>query len=246
MDPTVSGATVGVASYRSDGYGHRTTITKNGASLVQVYTPAGQLVFESRPSGSDLIFKNGFESSSFAETFASPTVASEKSYLFLGRHLIAEDGTAGRKYLHTDGLGSPVAKTNAVGTVRDRSYYEPYGWTTTPAQAGPGFTGHVTDTETGLSYMQARYYDPYAGRFLSTDPMGVGGSGGSFNRYAYANNNPFKFLDPDGRANELGIVVDFAENYEGRSRTDLATQAAAQRSVDLTVTTVMKGNNPEY
>ncbi len=197
----------GVASYRYDGYGHRTTITKNGASIVQVYTPAGQLVFESSPSGSDLIFRNGFESS-LAVPFASPTVAGGKSYIFLGRHLIAEDGTAGRKYLHTDGLGSPVAKTNAAGTVLNRSYYEPYGWTTTPAQAGPGFTGHVTDTETGLSYMQARYYDPYAGRFLSTDPMRVdAASAGNFNRYWYAANSPYRFTDPDGRQS-VGEMID--------------------------------------
>lgn len=61
----------------------------------------------------------------------------------------------------------------------------------------PGFTGHVADAETGLSYLQARYYDPYAGRFLAVDP--VEASAGSFNRYWYANNNPYRFVDPDGR-----------------------------------------------
>jgi hypothetical protein len=54
--------------------------------------------------------------------------------------------------------------------------------------------------------MQARYYDPVIGRFYSNDPVGsvehLGGLQGihGFNRYAYANNNPYKFVDPDGRA----------------------------------------------
>lgn len=46
-------------------------------------------------------------------------------------------------------------------------------------------------------YMQQRYYDPMAGRFLSTDP--VAANAGSFNRYWYASNNPYKYIDPDGR-----------------------------------------------
>lgn len=45
--------------------------------------------------------------------------------------------------------------------------------------------------------MQQRYYDPYAGRFLAVDP--VAASPGSFNRYWYANNNPYKYTDSDGR-----------------------------------------------
>jgi hypothetical protein len=48
--------------------------------------------------------------------------------------------------------------------------------------------------------MQQRYYDPVAGRFLSIDPVVTdANSGGSFNRYAYADNNPHRFIDPDGR-----------------------------------------------
>jgi uncharacterized protein RhaS with RHS repeats len=52
--------------------------------------------------------------------------------------------------------------------------------------------------------MQARYYDPVIGRFYSNDPVGALGHLGQgnvqgFNRYAYANNNPYKFTDPDGR-----------------------------------------------
>ena len=48
--------------------------------------------------------------------------------------------------------------------------------------------------------MQQRYYDPVAQRFLSPDPVDVNATDGSnFNRYWYANNNPYRFRDPDGR-----------------------------------------------
>ena len=48
--------------------------------------------------------------------------------------------------------------------------------------------------------MQQRYYDPVIGRFYSNDPVGFTASNPMmFNRYAYANNNPYKFVDPDGR-----------------------------------------------
>jgi uncharacterized protein RhaS with RHS repeats len=51
-------------------------------------------------------------------------------------------------------------------------------------------------------YMQARYYDPVIGRFYSNDPIGFRGIH-SFNRYAYANNNPYKYIDPNGMESDL-------------------------------------------
>ncbi|WP_277928951.1 HYD1 signature containing ADP-ribosyltransferase family protein, partial [Luteimonas aquatica] len=59
---------------------------------------------------------------------------------------------------------------------------------------------HVLDAATGMNYMQQRYYDPAIGRFLSVDPVTANsGTGANFNRYWYANNNPYRFTDPDGR-----------------------------------------------
>ncbi|MDB5959823.1 MAG: repeat-associated core domain protein [Massilia sp.] len=103
-------------------------------------------------------------------------------------------------YIHTDALGSPVARSDSTGTVISRTQYEPYGRTVTGVMPTIGFTGHVNDADTGLVYMQQRYYDPEAGRFLSVDPVTTDAStGSSFNRYAYANNSPYKYVDPDGR-----------------------------------------------
>jgi RHS repeat-associated protein len=103
-------------------------------------------------------------------------------------------------YIHTDGLGSPVARSDANGNVISRTRYEPYGATAAGVTPTIGFTGHVNDADTGLVYMQQRYYDPVAGRFLSVDPMVTDAdNGGSFNRYAYANNSPYRYIDPDGR-----------------------------------------------
>jgi hypothetical protein len=60
--------------------------------------------------------------------------------------------------------------------------------------------------------MQARYYDPVIGRFYSNDPvdyvghMQRGNSIHGFGRYTYANNNPYKYTDPDGEfAINLGL-----------------------------------------
>lgn len=113
------------------------------------------------------------------------------------------------KYIHTDALGSIVAVTNANGQVIERRAYEPYGAQLLPdMQDGPGYTGHVQDAATGLVYMQQRYYDPQIGRFLSVDPIpAYGNSKNLFNRYGYANSNPYRYFDPDGRVGCTGTKI---------------------------------------
>jgi RHS repeat-associated protein len=128
-------------------------------------------------------------------------------YIYLGGKQIAEHhhlgGTVDIKYIHTDALGSPVARTDANRTESHRTRYEPYGATHSggvPAGLELGFTGHVNDGDTGLVQMQQRYYEPLAGRFLSVDPVTTNANTGAmFNRYDYAMNNPYKYVDPDGR-----------------------------------------------
>ena len=103
-------------------------------------------------------------------------------------------------YYHTDALHSVSVVTDAQGQVIERTRYAPYGQVLNrPLRDGPGYTGHREDAATGLVYMQQRYYDPESGRFLSVDPVPV--SAGGVNRYAYANANPYRYVDPDGRAN---------------------------------------------
>lgn len=104
------------------------------------------------------------------------------------------------RYIHTDGLGSVVLETDVGRNVIERREYEPYGAALTGIKDGPGYTGHVIDAQTGLAYMQQRYYDPQVGLFLSADPVtAFSNPVAQFHRYRYANNNPYKFTDPDGR-----------------------------------------------
>jgi len=104
-------------------------------------------------------------------------------------------------YVYTDPQGTPLAEADASGNITATFDYAPYGSQALgTAPNGPGYTGHVNDPDTGLVYMQARYYDPAVGRFISTDPVGPSASNPfNFNRYGYANNNPIDNMDPDGR-----------------------------------------------
>jgi RHS repeat-associated protein len=104
------------------------------------------------------------------------------------------------KYQHTDVLGSLIAETDSNGHIIQKTNYQAYGEQIGGQKAGIGYTGHLEDTDLGLTYMQQRYYDPEIGRFYSNDPVGFSADNlMTFNRYAYGNNNPYKFTDPDGR-----------------------------------------------
>ena len=71
-----------------------------------------------------------------------------------------------------------------------------------------GFTGHIEDAASGLTYMQARYYDPRLGRFLSNDPVGFSEGGPAyFNRYMYVANDPINMTDPTGEFGVFGAAV---------------------------------------
>ncbi|MEM9103698.1 MAG: RHS repeat-associated core domain-containing protein [Pseudomonadota bacterium] len=114
------------------------------------------------------------------------------------------------RYAHADILGSPILETDQAGNVIAEFHYQPFGETEEEKREDIGYTGHLEDTDLGLTYMQARYYDPLLGRFYSNDPVGVlghlqRGSVQGFNRYTYTYNNPYRYTDPDGR-----IPLDYA------------------------------------
>ena len=101
-----------------------------------------------------------------------------------------------------------LAPFSRAGSVIETSEYEPYGKLLNRANDDrAGYTGHVMDSASGLTYMQQRYYDPAIGRFLSVDPVSAdSATGNNFNRYWYANNNPYLFTDPDGRRGKFQYV----------------------------------------
>jgi RHS repeat-associated protein len=143
-------------------------------------------------------------------------------------------------YVHTDQLGSPIAETNSSGAVTARFRYEPYGQSLEASVAqGPSYIGHVYDQSSGLIYMQQRYYDPMIGRFLSTDPAAVDGMGFNFNRYAYAANNPYKYVDPDGR-NPAILIEACAANPACANTARMAVKSAT-RTVLNSASSAMSG-----
>ena len=93
----------------------------------------------------------------------------EKYYSFGGQRVAMKRGTV-LTYLHNDHLGSPVLTTNA--SIATQTYYA-YGKVRTFTGSFPTryqFTGQYLDNSS-LVYMNARYYDPQVGMFISPDTM---------------------------------------------------------------------------
>jgi len=105
-------------------------------------------------------------------------------------------------YYHQDGLGSVWGMTSTTGKLMQRYQYKSFGemvgFGRTSLSQSYTFTGRENDSETGLYYYRARYYDPKMGRFISKDPIGF--DGGDVNLYAYTGNNPVNRKDPSGLA----------------------------------------------
>ncbi|MEW6155760.1 MAG: RHS repeat-associated core domain-containing protein [Actinomycetota bacterium] len=138
---------------------------------------------------------------SWDESGPVPLVLSDGALRFVygpgGRPLYQLDAANVPTYLHQDQLGYTRQLTSATGEVVATFTYGPYGelssatgTATTPLR----FAGEYTDAETGFVYLQARYYDPATGQFLTRDPL-VAMTG---EPYLYAGGNPLNYTDPLG------------------------------------------------
>jgi RHS repeat-associated protein len=162
----------------------------------------------------------------------APTPASRLVALLLGALTLgvlpapAKAQTSITEYYHLDALGSVRAVTSQSGAVVERHDYLPYGeeWCATgvceSTTAGQPlrFTAKERDAETGLDYFGARYYGSRIGRFTTTDPVYTWQENlvdpQRWNRYAYARNNPLRYVDPDGKAVLAASAMPSAETFQ--------------------------------
>lgn len=123
----------------------------------------------------------------------------------------------GMTFYHHDLQGNVIAASDGLAQIAYTETYRPYGDRVVASPAGAvaqthgnrlWFHGKPQDEATGLQYFGARYYDPVVGRFMGVDEAGFDENNlQSCNLYAYGNNNPYRYRDPDGRMGELAIGV---------------------------------------
>lgn len=147
-------------------------------------------------------------------------------------------------YFHLDHLGSPRVITDGAGAVVSTHHYMPYGeeLPLQPMSSGNSrqFTGHERDAESGLDYALARYYASSLARFVGVDPDGANPANPqSWNKYAYALNNPVKFLDISGRYAQ--VFLGFMQRETTSERKAGLNQTARQLQGDGVKTGTTRG-----
>ena len=121
--------------------------------------------------------------------------------------------TVGTYFIHTDHLGTPRRVSNDVQTVIWRWDSRPFG-DSVPNEDPDGnakpfvlnlrFPGQYFDPESALNYNYFRDYDPGTGRYVESDPAGLGGG---INTYVYVEDNPLSYSDPLGLNPAVGCLA---------------------------------------
>ncbi|HEY4092658.1 MAG TPA: RHS repeat-associated core domain-containing protein [Luteibacter sp.] len=163
-------------------------------------------------------------------------------------------------YYYSDQQGTVLATADESGNIIDQFDHRPFGEEAmAPKTDDPGFTGHVEDTESDFIYMQQRYYDPTVGRFVSVDPAPVDTVKlHNIARYTYANDNPYLFIDPDGReaslywASPTNVTATIRYSMSGgrlpfdRTAIRLQTESSLSGLVDINGSIVRVTTHLEY
>ncbi len=205
--PTAVSGSAESGSFVNDGNKMRVKQVVGGKTIYSVYSSTGALIHRD-----------------------DVTANAKTDYIRAAGKTIARIKAGTVSYVHQDHLGSPVASTTEASAIAWREDFTPYGEKRLDPNGNKddeGFTGHIDDSATGLTYMQARYYDPTIGRFLSNDTVGFAPNKPSqFNRYAYTINDPVNLIDPDG--NDPMFAEDLARARSGpmsQAEIDTRTQA---------------------
>jgi RHS repeat-associated protein len=170
--------------YTWDGLGRRVRKTNAGlgVDVVYHYDANGTLIAETTTSGARL-----------------------REYFYIADQLLAVDGCISgfsvpctdREFVHTDAVGSVVARTSSSGAPTTAIRYQPWGESSSGSWL-LGFNGRVLDS-TGFYDFGARAFSPELGRFISADSVFDFSAGPqASNSYSFAYNNPYKFTDKTG------------------------------------------------
>lgn len=220
---TISDGSEILTRYTYDLSGNRISESNGTAATTYTYDEANQLTG---------VTKNGASIGAYTyDARGQRRSSGATAYLYDDLTLLAKTDSAGTEYFYydadeeiiqkvagnntydyvTDVRGSVAALYDAGGIVASQITYDAYGNTTVADNAQTNavlaYTGAVMDEATGLYYMNARYYDPAIGAFISQDSYR--GSGEEFwNLYAYANGDPVNYIDPSGHeAVAISIVA---------------------------------------
>ncbi|MFA6096302.1 MAG: LamG-like jellyroll fold domain-containing protein [Candidatus Paceibacterota bacterium] len=225
-------------------YSNRITQSVVGATTVTYgYDASGQRVKYATGSSTTVY------PSRYYNTDGTPT-----KHVFAGGQLVATikgTGASAQVYsVSTDHLTGSNIVTNSSGTVEESMDYYPYGDIRLDEKASSfneqrKYAGHEYDTDTGLSYMNARYYNGRIGKFVSQDPAFLNLSQlkiqlvdpQSWNSYAYARNNPLVNIDESGQF--WDTVIDAATTYYDTVRYGERMMVAAAGAVNIGIGTAM-------
>jgi len=119
----------------------------------------------------------------------------------------------GYNFYHNDHLGTPYMLSNRNSGITWKAEAGPFGATTVfidEVENNLRFAGQYYDQETGLHYNYHRIYDPATGRYLQSDPIGIGDGP---NTYGYAHQNPLSYNDPTGEFGLPGAIAGALFNF---------------------------------
>jgi RHS repeat-associated protein len=186
-------------SFAYDGENRPISVTQNANITTMAYGPDGERA--SKSFGTSTYYYLGTE----AELLVNPTYTTGllTSYLHpdvkregLATDFLIKDHLASNRLLMRMGNATPT-RTDYTAYGQPASYAGGH----VPAPGQPqtkGYIGERYDSEDGLNYLHARYYDGVDGRFLTPDWFDPDQVGVDFNRYAYSGNDPINFSDPNG------------------------------------------------
>jgi len=182
------------------------TLPGSGGTVSFKYDPFGRRIYKSSSSGTSVFAYDG--DNLIEETNSSGGVVARYSQTQNIDEPLAMLRNATTSYYHADGLGSVTSLSSAAGSIANTYTYDSFGKLTnsTGSLVNPfRYTARESDTETGLYYYRARYYDPVAGRFVSEDPLSLSVG---LNFYKYVDNAPTLFNDPFGLWKNTGRPAD--------------------------------------
>jgi len=200
----------GTTTYAWDYENRLTSVTLpgSGGTITFKYDPFGRRVQKVAPAGTTNYLYDG--ANVIEEVDGTGTVLARYSQ-GPGMDQPLSDVVGGiPKFYHADGLGSITSLADISGSPTDTYVTDSFGKTTTSTGTTRNpyrYTARDLDSETGLYYYRARYYDAAIARFLSEDPIQFDGG---INFYPYVRNNPVILTDPLGRTmcikTPLGLV----------------------------------------